>query len=115
MASAVSAPYAINRSMQQQGSEWVCHRCGHDIGAVERVGRRDTCLHCGTDLHCCLNCSFYGPSYHNQCREPQAERQVDKQAGNFCEYFSFRTGRPGKAGKGDETRARLDALFAKKK
>ena len=101
--------------MQQQGSERVCHRCGHDIGTVERVGRRDACLHCGTDLHCCLNCSFYELGYHNQCREPQAERQVDKLVGNFCEYFSFRTGRPAKASKGDEARARLDVLFAKKK
>lgn len=101
--------------MQQQGSERVCHRCGRDIGAVERVGRRDTCLHCRTDLHCCLNCSFYDPTYHNQCREPQAERQVDKQVGNFCEYFSFRISRPGKATKADAARARLDALFTKKK
>jgi hypothetical protein len=101
--------------MQQQGRERVCHRCGFNIGTVERVGRRDTCLHCGTDLHCCLNCSFYEPAYHNQCREPQAERQVDKQVGNFCEYFSFRTGHPGKAGKADDARVRLDALFAKKK
>src|SRR5437016_11228842 len=69
--------------------ERVCHRCGHDIGTVERIGRRDTCLHCHADLHCCVNCAFYDPAYHNQCREPQAERQVDKQSGNFCDYFSF--------------------------
>jgi len=97
--------------------ERVCHRCGHDIGRVERIGRRDSCLHCRTDLHCCLNCTFYDPAYHNQCREPQAERQVDKQVGNFCEYFSFRIGRLRAA---DQTqkegaRARLDALFGKTK
>ncbi len=94
----------------------VCHRCGHDVGAVTRVGRRDTCLHCGTDLHCCLSCMFHDPVYHNQCREPQAELQVDKQVGNFCEHFSFRLGRPHTADAAkDSARARLDALFGKKK
>jgi hypothetical protein len=90
-----------------------CHRCGRAIETVERVGRRDTCLHCHSDLHCCLNCGFYDPALHNQCREPHAERQVDKHAGNFCDYFSFRAGGRGTpAGPGD-ARARLDALFRK--
>ncbi len=95
--------------------ERCCHHCGRDVGTIERIGRRDACLQCGWDLHCCLNCAFYEPTCHNQCREPQAERQVDKQAGNFCEHFSFRVGRPAQPGKRDENRARLDALFAKKK
>jgi len=93
--------------------ERVCHRCGHDIGPVERVGRRDACLQCRSDLHCCLNCSFYDPAYHNQCREPQAELQVDKQAGNFCDYFSFRIGPRTKPAGTDAARSQLDALFRK--
>ncbi|MFQ5665113.1 MAG: hypothetical protein ACE5I7_01650 [Candidatus Binatia bacterium] len=97
--------------------ERCCHDCGRDIGAVERVGRRDACLHCGADLHCCLNCTFYDATYHNQCRESQAERQVDKEAGNFCDYFSFRSGRPtvAKAAGNTQARQRLATLFAKKK
>lgn len=97
--------------------ERACHRCGRDIGALERVGRRDTCLQCGTDLHCCLNCAFYDPAYHNQCQESQAERQVDKLVGNFCDYFSFRRGgRASTTAQGkDNTRAQLSALFAKKR
>lgn len=91
-----------------------CHHCGKDIGKVERVGRRDACLACGADLHCCLNCEFHDPNYHNQCRETEAERQVDKQIGNFCDYFSFR-GAAKVAAKKDEARAKLDALFGKKK
>jgi hypothetical protein len=94
--------------------ERVCHHCAHDIGTIDRVGRRDACLHCGADLHCCLNCTFHDPTCHNQCREPQAERRVDKQAGNFCDYFSFRIGRRGAANtSASGTRARLDALFKK--
>ncbi|HUI25220.1 MAG TPA: hypothetical protein VL403_03975 [Candidatus Kryptonia bacterium] len=94
----------------------VCHHCGTDIGRIERVGRRDACLQCGADLHCCRNCRFYAPGHHNDCLEPQAERQVDKLAGNFCDYFSFRSG-GSPAGKpaGGDARAKLDSLFAKRK
>jgi hypothetical protein len=88
----------------------VCHRCGRDIGAVERVGRRDACLGCGADLHCCRNCRFYDPHLHNQCCEPQAERQVDKECGNFCDYFSYREA--AAAAPARSTRAALDELFA---
>jgi hypothetical protein len=92
-----------------------CHHCGSDIGATERVGRRDTCLHCSADLHCCLNCSFYAPAHDNQCREPQAERQVDKTVGNFCDYFSFRSGERRRHGDAMKpARDKLAALFAKK-
>ena len=95
--------------------ERVCHHCGHDIGPTERVGRRDACLQCRADLHCCLNCSFFEPAAHNQCREPQAERQVDKTVGNFCDFFAFRLGRRRQGAGSAEARTRLDALFAKKK
>jgi len=92
-----------------------CHHCGSEVGPVERIGRRDACLRCRADLHCCLNCRFYELYAHNQCREPQAERQVDKTVGNVCEFFSFREGQPAQAPKTDAARARLEALFSKKK
>jgi hypothetical protein len=90
----------------------VCHRCGRAVGAIERVGRRDTCLGCGSDLHSCLNCGFYDPAYHNQCRETQAERQVDKERGNFCEYFSFAARSPDAAPAVNAARAKLEGLFS---
>jgi hypothetical protein len=88
-----------------------CHRCGRRIGAGERVGRRDACLGCGSDLHCCRNCGFYDARYHNQCRETQAERQVDKEVGNFCDYFSFVDTTSSAAAGLDSTRAALAGLF----
>jgi hypothetical protein len=93
-----------------------CHRCGSEQGAVERVGRRDTCLSCGADLHCCHNCEFYDPSFYNQCRESQAERQVDKDRSNFCDYFQCaRATRVEKVSTGaGEAHAALDALFRKR-
>jgi len=90
-----------------------CHRCGRAIEDAGRIGRRDACLGCGAELRCCRNCRFYDPAYHNQCREPQAERQVEKERANFCEYFSLGTtgSRPAPAA---EARGRLDALFRRK-
>lgn len=91
-----------------------CHRCGTDIGTVERVGRRDACLRCGSDLHCCRNCEHYAPAAHNQCREPQSERQVEKESGNFCDYFRFRRGALVAQAPASGARAQLDAMFRKK-
>ena len=86
-----------------------CHHCGAPIDARERIGRRDACPQCGSDLHCCRHCRFYAPGRHNDCLETQAERQVDKEAGNFCEYFSLAEAQ--RAGKQSDPRAALDALF----
>ena len=92
-----------------------CHRCGRVIDRSERIGRRDACLGCGAELRCCRNCRFYDPTYHNQCREPQAERQVEKERANFCEYFSVHaTGGVAAAAAGAEARGTLDALFRRK-
>lgn len=92
-----------------------CHRCGAPIAECDTVGRRETCLRCGGDLHCCLNCRFHDAAYNNECREPQAERQVDKDRGNFCEYFDLgSSGQPAaRAGTGN-ARADLERLFAKR-
>jgi hypothetical protein len=93
----------------------ICHHCGRDIGAIERVGRRDTCLCCDADLHCCRNCEFFDPQSHNQCREPQAERQVDKECGNFCDYFSFAEAKAAAAAGAKDARTALDELFASRR
>jgi len=93
-----------------------CWRCGLGIGGAERIGRRAACAGCGAELRCCLNCRFHTPGVHNECQEPQAERQVDRARGNFCEYFAAAAPRaaPG-VGVAPTTRAELDALFAKRR
>jgi hypothetical protein len=68
-----------------------CWHCGRTIEVVagkDRVGFRDDCPGCDRALHVCLNCDLYDPSYNNSCREPMAERVVDKERFNFCEYFT---------------------------
>lgn len=91
-----------------------CWRCAATIDARAGLGRRDACLSCGADLRCCRNCRFHDPAMHNECREPQAERQVDKERGNFCDWFSL-GGAPASADTAATARARLDAMFGGKR
>lgn len=92
-----------------------CQACAKEIRIDRTVGRQETCPHCGTDLHVCLNCSFYSPGAYNDCREPQAERVVDKKRSNFCDYFVFcdDASRKGQAAGKEDARSRLDELFKK--
>jgi hypothetical protein len=79
-----------------------CAACGADLGRPERVGRRDVCPRCGAELHACRQCRFYDPRLADACREPQAERLVDKTRANFCDYFAP----PDAGGVGDAAVAR---------
>ena len=65
---------------------WKCRR-KIECPSGSRVGTRDTCPRCGSDLHACLNCQFYDPAKHNQCAENQAEWVRHKEAANYCDYF----------------------------
>lgn len=90
----------------------LCSRCKKEIRIDRRPGREEQCPFCGADLHSCENCAFHDDHAYNACREPQAERVVDKIRSNFCDYFQFRQ----EAGKstGNEkqgARNKLEALF----
>jgi hypothetical protein len=91
-----------------------CYRCQSELVSKDRIGRRDTCPSCGTDLRCCLNCAFYDTHYANACREPNADPVLDKQAGNFCEFFTFTELRSQQQAATTDARTRLEALFKKK-
>lgn len=95
----------------------LCFRCQKEIAIVGKVSRLDSCPKCHSDLHVCLNCSFYDPFAHKQCREPATEVVRDKEKANFCEYFSpsQKTAIDGLApkSKSDEARNAFDNLFKK--
>jgi hypothetical protein len=91
-----------------------CFSCGRAVAlaAGERVGFRDACEACRSDLHVCRNCRHHDPSVYNECREPNAERVGDRDRANRCDYFS-----PGERAAADapgaSAKAKLDALFRK--
>ncbi len=69
---------------------FICGNCGKELKIDGKVSRGDICPYCHSYLHSCINCEFYSPGYHNDCREPQADPVSDKKKGNFCEYFRFK-------------------------
>ena len=92
-----------------------CFGCGNTVEiSSSRPGRGDTCPKCRRDLHACKNCHHYDLAAYNSCRESQAERVVDKERSNFCDYFRYRDGAPGAADSGKKKAiSALDDLFKK--
>ena len=37
----------------------------------------------------CVNCASYDPRVAHQCRDRRAEPVMEKESGNFCEYFEI--------------------------
>lgn len=65
-----------------------CHSCSADLEFDDPIGRSSRCPRCSSDLRCCLNCRFHDISSYNDCAEPSAERVLEKDRANFCDYFS---------------------------
>ncbi len=96
--------------------QFSCCKCGQviDLPPAGRVLSRDTCPKCDSDLHSCRNCRFYDPGKHNQCAEPQAEWVRDKEAGNYCDYFSpnpILSSGKRTSSKAEEAKKKFDSLF----
>jgi hypothetical protein len=94
-----------------------CFKCNREflLSGGQRIGRRESCGSCGSDLHVCRNCSHHDRSAYNECREPQAERVLDKERSNMCDYFTPRSGGASATGekqKGDHLKS-LEDLFKK--
>ncbi|RMG43193.1 MAG: hypothetical protein D6719_04280 [Candidatus Dadabacteria bacterium] len=94
---------------------YYCFKCGAklELATEGKVSRRDSCDSCSSDLHVCYNCKFYDSSSYNECREPQAERVLEKDRANFCDYFVFREGRSTntQAAEREKAKKALDDLF----
>ena len=77
------------------------------------VYRNTLCPSCGKDVKVCLNCKFYEPGAHWDCRETISEMVADKERANFCEFFVLdpktRAGRGNEAEK--KARSKFDDLF----
>jgi len=89
----------------------VCYFCGTPYEG--KAYRTSLCSSCGRELKICLSCRFYDSSAPHECREPQAERVVDKERANFCDYFEA-SGRSLKTGqdKADRAKKNLEDLFS---
>jgi len=88
-----------------------CHGCGAALDIDGPIGRRTTCPACDADLHCCINCRHYDESAARECREPHADRYVDKRSSNACDLFQLGDGASRRRAGSQAARDRLGALF----
>lgn len=88
----------------------ICQACGQSLDIGDRVGRKEDCPFCTADLHACIQCRFYEPGHHNDCRESQAELISEKERANFCGYYE-----PARkqAGQTKEAKVEADKLWEK--
>jgi hypothetical protein len=91
-----------------------CWNCGTALTPLD-FGRQDTCRQCGRDTRTCKACVHFEPSANNQCRENQADRVVDKERSNFCDYFRPNPSlKAAGAASRDALKSAAEALFKKK-
>lgn len=66
-----------------------CFSCHNptELEVGRKILRHEECPTCGASMHCCKMCKYYDQTAYNECRESIAERIVDKEKANFCEFF----------------------------
>ena len=86
-----------------------CFKCHHQFDVLEPISRKEECPQCRSDVRVCRNCEFYDAKVYNECRETQADRILEKERANLCDFF-----KPGKGGVGaqDTKQSALDAAEA---
>ena len=89
-----------------------CYKCENILNLSEesKVYRQDDCDKCGASIHCCKMCIFYDEHSYNECREPVAQRILDKEKANFCDNFKLSPGGDPKEKLNDQLAA-ANALF----
>jgi len=91
-----------------------CYKCQKNVPVLGtfKIVRTEDCPYCMSSLHCCKMCKFYDPKVYNECRESNADRLVDKEKANFCDYFVLNDGKNVEDVKNNLLSA-ADALFKK--
>ncbi len=68
-----------------------CFKCSTalTLKAGQKISRQEECDQCTQSMHVCKMCEFYDSNAYNECKEPVADRIVDKEKANFCDYFKL--------------------------
>ena len=66
-----------------------CHACGALWEERHDPGRGETCLRCGADMHCCMNCRHYDPIKAGDCALRNTDPPADKAKANVCDDFQM--------------------------
>lgn len=93
--------------------EVICFNCRKTNTSMGKIGFRDECIHCRSDLHVCKNCEFYDVKVYNECRETSADVVREKERANFCDFFSPGKNSPSALDEKARLKAAADSLFKK--
>ena len=68
-----------------------CYKCSASLmfEANSKVSRNEECPKCYANIHSCKMCAFYDKSAYNDCKETMANRIVDKEMANFCDFYKL--------------------------
>lgn len=91
-----------------------CYQCSKEVelSVGQKIVRSEECPYCFASLHVCKMCKHYDVHSYNECKEPIAERIVEKDKANYCDYFILHD--QGSSGdKKDDFLAAANALFKK--
>lgn len=91
-----------------------CYNCEAPVDLAyfsNRIKRSDECKSCFVSIHCCRMCQFYDKTAYNECSEPTAERVVDKEKSNFCDFFVLRSEEDAAKKSKEDMVSSADALF----
>ena len=91
-----------------------CYNCSAEIliENIDKITRSEECPKCYVNLRSCRMCDFYDRNSYNECREPMADRIVEKEKPNFCDFYKITTGMK-KEEITDNAMAAANALFKK--
>lgn len=88
-----------------------CFKCQAVLVVHHPISRKAECDKCRSDIRVCANCDFYDPKVYNECRETQAERILEKERSNLCDFFKLRLGSSSVQSEKDRLKAQAEALF----
>jgi hypothetical protein len=89
-----------------------CYYCKKNIPVLGafKVNRTEDCPYCTRALHCCKMCKFYDSRIYNECKESMADRVIDKEKANFCDYFNLSDGKHDESS-AEKLKSAADSLF----
>lgn len=99
--------------MEETQTQLSCFQCHKNLtlGPGQKIPKNEECPYCYASLHSCRMCSFYDQSAYNECREPSAERIVEKEKANFCDFFVLKGPSGSSAPDKENLKNKFDSLF----
>ncbi len=100
--------------MSENSTKILCFNCEKELefSPGAKILRSEECPHCYASIRSCKMCKFYDQKSYNECKEPMAERIVEKEKANYCDYYDL-GGSHDPSTEKNKLLSAADALFKK--